>query len=173
MTTTTADQFPLFTDPTDSFEFKAFFLLDSIITKARLRVLIELTRLSFLGFYDRFEKFLEQLQLAEDEAIGEETAKAVVGQRLHLAASIETLLARLDPMTRITFKGSNLGEYVAGKDRIDTLRLFIKSARIDQQAEDKIEQSKVEFLSSFARRRLTKHQQSLLVEKYRKFSIGQ
>ena len=173
MTTTTADQFPLFADPTDSFEFKAFILLDSIVTRARLRVLIELTRLSFLGFYDRFEKSLDQLQFMEDEALGEETAKAVVGQRLRLATTVETLLARLEPMTRVTFKSSNLGEYVAGRERMDTLRLFIKGSKIDQQAEDMIEQSKVEFLSSFARRRLTKQQQNLLIEKYRKFSIHQ
>jgi len=171
MTTTTADQFPLFTDPTQSFEFKAFILLDSIITRARLRILIELTRLSFLGFYDRFEKSLDQLQIMEDEATGEEMVKMVMGRRLHFATSIETLLARLEPMTRIPFKGSSLGEYVAGRDRIETLKYFIRGAKIDQQAEDLIEQSKTEFLSSFARRRLTKQQQALLVEKYRKFSV--
>ncbi len=45
MTTTTAEQLHPFPDPTESFEFKAFILLDTIVARVKLRVLIELTKL--------------------------------------------------------------------------------------------------------------------------------
>jgi len=173
MTTTTADHFTLFADPAESFEFKAFILLDSIILRIKLRGLIELTRLSFLGFYDRFEKFLGQIQYVEDDALGEQAMKAVLAQRLRLAENVEMLVARLEPMMRVQFKDSNLGEYVAGKDRIDVLKFFIKNTRFEHKAEEMIEESKVEFLSRFARRKLTREQRLLLLEKYRKISISQ
>jgi hypothetical protein len=173
MTTTTADHFALFADPSESFEFKAFILLDSIIVRIKLRGLIELTRLSFLGFYDRFEKFLSQIQYIEDDTVGEEAMKAVLSQRLRLAQNVERLVARLEPMTHVPFKDSNLGEYIAGKDRIDVLKFFIKNTRFEHEAEELIEHSKIQFLSRFARRKLTREQKNLLVEKYRKISIGQ
>jgi hypothetical protein len=170
MTTTTADQFQLSIDPTESFEFKAFILLDTIVRRIKLRLLIELVRLSFLGFYDRFEKFLEQVQQYEDDAMGEEAITAILAQKLRLAQNVRTLVARLEPMTSVPFKGVNLGEYVAGKERIEALRLFIAHAELEQQAEEMIEQSKTEFLSNFARRRLTREQKNRLVEKHRKIS---
>lgn len=170
MTTTTADQFQLSADPTESFEFKAFILLDSIVTRIKLRILIELVRLSFLGFYDRFEKFLDQIQQHEDDAMGEEGMAAVLAQRARLAQNVQTLVARLEPMLSVRFKNANLAEYVAGKDRIEALRLFIAHTGLEQQAEEMIEQSKTEFLSNFARRRLTREQKNRLLENHRKIS---
>ncbi len=76
-------------------------------------------------------------------------------------------------MTKLPFKGSDLADYVAGKDRIEVLRFFIKNTRFEHEAEEIIEHSKVEFLSRFARRKLTREQRNLLVEKYRKISIDQ
>jgi len=73
-------------------------------------------------------------------------------------------------MTHVPFKGASLGEYVAGKERIETLRFFIRSTTLEQQAEEMIEQSKTEFLSNFARRRLTREQRNRLIENYRKIS---
>lgn len=49
-------------------------------------------------------------------------------------------------------------------------KLFITSTTIEHQAEEMIEQSKVEFLSNFARRRLTREQRNRLIENYRKIS---
>ncbi len=170
MTTTTADQFQLSADPADSYEFKAFILLDSIVTRIKLRGLIELVRLSFLGFYDRFETFLDQIQQAEDDVVGEEAVASVLAQKLRLAQNVKTLVARLEPMTHVPFRGGNLGEYVAGKERIETLKLFITSTTLEHQAEEMIEQSKIEFLSNFARRRLTREQRNRLIENYRKIS---
>jgi hypothetical protein len=172
MTTATAG-LSLFTDPTESFEFRAFIFLDLIVARLKLRVLIELARLSFLGFYDRLEKSLDQLERAENEIIGEAEIKAIVEHRLHLASNIETLLGRLEPMTRMQFKNSTVGDYVAGKDRIETLRAIIKSAKIEHRAEELIENSKIEFLSEFARRKLTKHQRDQLVERHRRLSVHQ
>jgi hypothetical protein len=170
MTTTTADQFLLSADPTDSYEFKAFILLDSIVTRIKLRGLIELVRLSFLGFYDRFETFLDQIQHAEDDVVGEEAVAALLAQKLRFAQNVKTLVARLEPMTLVPFKDGNLAEYVAGKERIETLKLFITSTILEHQAEEMIEQSKTEFLSNFARRRLTRDQRNRLIENYRKIS---
>jgi hypothetical protein len=172
MTTTTAN-FPLLPDPTESFEFRAFILLDLIVARVKLRAVIELARLSFLGFYDRLEKFVDQLQRAEDDAVGEAAVKAIVEQRLRLATNVERLLSRLEPMAQVPFKRSSLGDYIAGIDRIEVLKAFIRIAKAEEAAEDLIERSKTEFLSEFARRRLTKHQRDLLIEKHRKFSAIQ
>jgi len=170
MTTITADQFLLSADPTDSYEFKAFILLDSIVRRIKLRGLIELVRLSFLGFYDRFETFLDQIQKAEDDVLGEEAVATVLAHKLRLAQNVKALVARLEPMTHVRFKDGNLADYVAGKERIETLKLFITSTMLEHQAEEMIEQSKTEFLSNFARRRLTKEQRNRLIENYRKIS---
>jgi len=76
-------------------------------------------------------------------------------------------------MTSVKFKGTNLDEYVAGKDRISALKSFIRRAKMEHEAEELIENSKVDFLSEFARRKLSKHQRDLLVEKHRKISVNQ
>jgi len=170
MTTITADQFLLSADPTDSYEFKAFILLDSIVRRIKLRGLIELVRLSFLGFYDRFETFLDQIQQAEDDVLGEDAVATVLAHKLRLAQNVRMLIARLEPMTHVPFKGGNLADYVAGKERIQILKGFIASTMLEHQAEEMIEQSKIEFLSNFARRRLTREQRYRLIENYRKIS---
>jgi hypothetical protein len=172
MTTATATP-SFFADPTASFEFRAFIFLDLIVSRVKLRILIEFARLSFLGFYDRLEKSLEQLAQAENAASSEPDIKMVVEYRMQLASSMDSILARLEPMMRIVFKDSTLGEYIAGRDRIDTLRATSSNIKLEQEAEGLIEHSKTEFLSQFARRRLTKTQRELLIERHRKLSVHQ
>jgi hypothetical protein len=171
MTTTTADRFPEF-DPAQSFELRAFFLLDPIVAKVRARILVELTRLSFLGFFDRFESFLDSVQLAEDEATSEHEVCEILSQKDKLAKSIERLVNSLDSMARVPFRDSSLAVYVAGNSRMEILKAFVASAKLERGIEDQIEQAKLDFLSKFARRKLTRDQRQLLVEKYRKITVG-
>lgn len=171
MTTTTADRFPAF-DPAQSFEFRAFLILDRVVTKVHLRILVELTRLSFLGFFDRFESFLSSLLLAEDEAMSERGIREILEQKVKLAKSIERLVKSLESMGHVPFRNSSLAVYIAGNDRIETLKSFVNSAKLESGIEDQIEQAKLDFLSTFARRKLTREQRNLLVEKYRKISVG-
>ena len=172
MTTITADRFPAF-DPAESFEFRAFLLLDAVVARVRARILVELVRLSFLGFFDRFESFVDSLQKAEDESASETEIHTVLEHKMKLAASIERLMKSLDSMARVPFRESNLAAYVAGDGRIEALRDFVSSAQLEQGIENQIEQAKTEFLSTFARRKLTREQRRVLIDKYRKISVGE
>jgi hypothetical protein len=169
MTTTTANRFSPF-DPAESIEFKAFLFLERLVAMARVRILVGLTRLSFLGFFDRFESFISEMQLAEDEATTEHDVRFILDRKIKLAKSVERLVASLDSMARVPFRASNLAIYIAGRERIEVLKAYLKSTSLEQGMEEEIEQAKVDFLSTFARRKLTREQRTLLVDKYRKIS---
>jgi hypothetical protein len=171
MTTTTADRFSPF-DPAQSFEFKAFLFFERLVATVKVRILVELARLSFLGFFDRFESFLDELQLAEDESTSEQDIRAVLDQKIKLVKNIERLVTSLESMRGVSFKKSNLAIYVAGKERIEMLGNFLKSTALEQGVEEQIEEAKTDFLSTFARRKLTREQRALLIEKYRKLSAS-
>ena len=165
MTTITYDQL-VARDPTESSLFKCAMVFDRVVAKLKLKFLIEVMRLLMLGFYEDFRCFVQATDGAEAQA--EKQAQFMAVQKLKLAAAANTakLISRLESLDGVPYKGGNLLDYILGRDRLDDLRLFVKATRVEHQAEEVLDQAKSQFLSSFAKRRLSKSQQTALLQKF-------
>jgi hypothetical protein len=154
-------------DPTDSFLFKAVMFLNQVQRRVRFGLLVEATRLSFLGFYDDFVKFAEALDEAEGRSQNAPEFDRVWECRLHAAGKIEKLIACFEPLRGARYGGRDLVDYIIGDERLDQLAVFAQATRLDEQAESVIARAKGQFLSTFATRKLNRAQRSALLDKYR------
>jgi hypothetical protein len=158
------------TNPTDSFFFKAGMLLNRVQRRVRFRLVVEMARLFFLGFYEDFVRFAEALDEAESRSRDAAEFEKVWSCRLNAAEKIERLVECFDSMRHFRYKGKNLVDYVIGDERLEQLRAFVQGTRVDEQAELAISRAKNGFLSTFAARRLNRTQRSALLEKYREMA---
>lgn len=169
MDATTYEQF-VGLDPTKSFLFRAAIVLERLITAFRVRLLIEVTRLVLLGFYDDFRTFLDAIEGAEDQTHKESEYIAIWSLKTSVAEKTGKLVERLESIRGITYRGKNLGDYLIGKERLDHLKLFVEVAKLERQGEDILRQARKDFLASFAKYKLTSSQRTALLEKYKELS---
>jgi hypothetical protein len=158
------------TDPTDSYLFKIALLLDWLTAKVKHRILIEVTRLLILGFYEDFRDFLHALEQAEDQCRSEAEFKAVWMRKLAAAERVAKLVGQLESIGHVPYNGRDLVNYLVGNDRLEELQLFVKATRLEREAEAMLDKAKRGFLASFAKRRLARDQRAALLQKYRELT---
>jgi hypothetical protein len=157
-------------DPTQAFTFKAGMFLNRLQRRFRFRIIVEIARLLFLGFYEDFVEYGDLLETAEAGSKNATDFEAVWRRRLRAARDIERLIATFESMQGASYQGRDLVEYVIGSERLEHLRAFVVATRLDERAETAIAQAKRQFLRTFATRKLSNAQRTAFVEKYRALS---
>jgi hypothetical protein len=169
MTTTTYDQF-VGPDPTESYTFRAAVLFEWVLARAKLRFLIEITRLLLLGFYEDFRDFVRDIEQAEDRSKCEAGFKAIWARKSAAAEKVATLVSQLESMGDVPYRGRYLVDYLLGRDRLEKLKLFVEATKLEARAEGLLDKAKREFLASFGKRKLTKGQRTALLQKYKELA---
>ena len=169
MTTTTYDQF-MVSDPTESYAFKIGLFLDRWVAKVRTRILVELAHLLFLKFYDDLQHFLRTIQSEEEQSRTEAQHKVLWDRKSRVAEKTAELIAQLDAIGRVTYRGRDLVDYIVGKDRVEELKLLVDAVRFEQRGEEILARTRKDFLTAFGKRQLTKSQRLALLEKHRELS---
>ncbi len=169
MTSVTYDQLVCM-DPTSTYQFKGVILLERLITRIRLRFLLEMTRLLMLGFYDDFQTFLQNVESAEHRSRSESEFRAIFGCKLRAAQATSGMIERLQILEGLRYRERDLLDYLIGRDRLEELSLFVKATMIENEAEGMLDEAKREFLKSFAKRKLTKVQRAAILQKYDELS---
>jgi len=158
---------PLPLDPTSSSSFRLFRLFERLLVWARIRFVIEMARLFFLGFYEDFRRFLVGLERELDRSETEAQYKLLWAIKAEASEKMDVLLDHLGPLEHYRYKGQGLVEYLIGAQRLQELRLFVKATKLEGEAEGLIDGTKVAFVTSLAQRQLTESQRIAMLEKYR------
>ncbi len=157
-------------DPTDSILYRAAVLFDGLLRRVKLGILVEISRLLFLGFYEDFRIFLDAIEQAEGASVNAGEFEAVWSCKLRVANKIAVLVARLESIGAASYKDTSLIHYIAGKERLEGLKLFVQATDVERQGEEILTRTKGAFLTSFAQRKLTQNQQASLLEKYKELA---
>jgi len=166
MSATTYDRFASL-DPTNTPLFRMAMILQRMTAAAKLRVLVELTRLVLLGFYDDFCRFIDHVEQAENQSQGEAGFSAVSSLKLSTAEKTSKLIQRLERMKHVSYKGTNLIDYLIGDNRLEEMSLFVQMVKLEAEGEQILAKAKMGFMAAFGKHKLSKNQRTALLEKYR------
>ncbi len=166
MTTATYDQLTC-PDPTETYAFKAGLFVDRLLARLRVRLLVEVARLLFLGFYDDLQNFLRTIQLAEERAQSEAEYKAIWNHKAKVALKTAELVSQLESIGNVRYGSRGLVDYVVGADRLDQLKLFVEISQFEQAGEAILAQAKRDFLTAYGKRAPSKTQRTALLEKHK------
>lgn len=142
-------------------------ILQRLTAAAKLRVLVELTRLVLLGFYDDFCRFMDDMEQAENQSQSEAVFSTVWSLRLSAAEKTSKLIQRLERMKDVSYKGRSLLDYLIGDNRLEEMSLFVQMVKLEAEGEQILAKAKRDFMAAFGKRKLSKNQRTALLEKYR------
>lgn len=157
-------------DPTNSNYYKATLFLERLLLRFRLRLVVETAHLLFLGFFEDFRIFLQRIEDAENASQSEAEFMAVWNCKTKVGEKTSRLVSSLESIGNYVYKGRDLVDYVAGRDHLEEMKLFVRVVQFEREAEGALNQTKMAFLTAFGQRKLTQNQRSALLKKYRELT---
>ncbi len=120
-----------------------------------------------MGFYDELQTFLDPVALAEDQSRSESEYRAVWERKQKVAQKTASLVAQLELLGQLTYKGTNLLHHIVGAQRLEELTLFVEATNLEKRGERILAQAKKDFLATFGKHQLSRNQRLALLEKHK------